>query len=350
MSELFDKSIRTLELPRILAMLADQCNCDAARERTLAIYPRTDARDVERLQDETDAAREMIGLRGGPAFSGIKSVGESLYRADRGGALNTRELLDIAGVLRCARRVKDYFNDQTDKDTAIDHLFRSLRGNRYLEEKITTAILDEDEIADNASPALADIRRHKRNAAAKGRQILQKIISSQSYSKVLQEAIITQRDGRFVVPVKAEHRGSMPGLVHDVSSSGATIFVEPMGVVQANNELKELEAKERKEIERILRELSADAAASQKDIQQDYDLLVQLDLIFARGQLSYKMNATRPEIRRNGSIFLRKARHPCWTAVKPFPLTFIWARTLIPSSSPAPTPAVRPSASRRSAF
>lgn len=320
MSELFDKSIRTLELPRILQLLADQTNSDAARERALAIYPRTDVRDVERLQEETDAAREMIGLRGSPAFSGIKSVGESLYRADRGGALNTRELLDIAGVLRCARRVKDYFNDQSDKDTAIDHFFCSLHGNRYLEEKITTAILDEDEIADNASALLADIRRHKRNAAAKGRQILQKIISSQSYSKVLQEAIITQRDGRFVVPVKSEHRGSLPGLVHDVSSSGATIFVEPMGVVQANNELKELEAKEKKEIDRILRELSADAAASQKDIQQDYELLVQLDLIFARGQLSYKMNGSRPEIRRNGQILLRKARHPLLDSSKAVPI------------------------------
>ncbi len=320
MSELFDKSIRTLELPRILQLLADQTNSEAARERTLAIYPRTDVRDVERLQEETEAAREMIGLRGSPAFSGIKSVGESLYRADRGGALNTRELLDIAGVLRCARRVKDYFNDQSDKETAIDHFFRSLRGNRYLEEKITTAILDEDEIADNASALLADIRRHKRNAAAKGRQILQKIISSQSYSKVLQEAIITQRDGRFVVPVKSEHRGSLPGLVHDVSSSGATIFVEPMGVVQANNELKELEAKEKKEIDRILRELSADAAASQRDIQQDYELLVQLDLIFARGQLSYKMNGSRPEIRRDGQILLRKARHPLLDSSKAVPI------------------------------
>ena len=320
MSELFDKSIRTLELPRILQLLADQTNSEAAHERTLAIFPRTDVRDVERLQDETDAARHMIGLRGSPAFSGIKSVGESLYRADHGGALNTRELLDIAGVLRCARRVKDYFNDQNEKETAIDHLFRSLRGNRYLEEKITTAILDEDEIADNASSELADIRRHKRNAATKGRQILQKIISSQSYSKVLQEAIITQRDGRFVVPVKAEQRSALPGLVHDVSSSGATIFVEPMGVVQANNELKELEAKEKKEIERILRELSADAAASQHDISQDYDLLVQLDLIFARGQLSYKMNASRPEIRRNGSILLRKARHPLLDSSKAVPI------------------------------
>ena len=319
MSELFDKSIRTLELPAVLKMLSEQTNSAESREKALSMVPQTDVDDVRRLQDETDAARAMIGLKGSPAFSGIKPVAESLYRADHGGALNTRELLDIAGVLRCARR-GDYFNDDGEK-SAIDCLFFALRGNRFLEEKIYTAILEEDVIADNASPALADIRRHIRAAASKGRQILQKIISSQSYSKVLQEAIITQRDGRFVVPVKAEFRGSMPGLVHDVSSSGATIFVEPMGVVQANNELKELEAKEKKEIERILRALSAEAAGCHNDILSDYDMLVRLDLIFARGQLSYKMNATRPEIRRNGSICLRHARHPLLDTGKAVPIT-----------------------------
>ena len=216
--------------------------------------------------------------------------------------------------------MRDYFNDDGEK-TAIDYLFCALRGNHFLEEKIFTSILEEDVIADNASPELADIRRHIRVAASKGRQILQKIISSQSYSKVLQEAIITQRDGRFVVPVKAEFRGSMPGLVHDVSSSGATIFVEPMGVVQANNELKELEAKEKKEIERILRALSAEAAGCANDILSDYDMLVRLDLIFARGQLSYKMNGTRPEIRRNGSVCLRHARHPLLDSGKAVPIT-----------------------------
>ncbi len=325
MSELFDKSIRTLELPTVLRMLADQTNSAEAREKALAVVPETDIDFVKRLQDETDAARAMIGVKGSPAFSGIKPVGESLYRADRGGALNTRELLDIAGVLRCARRVREYFSE--GEPTAIDHFFYALRGNHYLEERITTAILDEDEIADNASPELADIRRHKRNAAAKGRQILQKIISSQSYSKVLQETIITQRDGRFVVPVKAEFRSSLPGLVHDVSSSGATVFVEPMGVVQANNELKELEAKEKKEIERILRELSAQAAGCQRDILSDYENLVRLDLIFARGQLSYRMNATRPEIRRSGGVSLRHARHPLLDSGKAVPITIELGQT-----------------------
>ena len=149
-----------------------------------------------------------------------------------------------------------------------------------------------------------------RAAQAKSRQILQKIISSPSYGKILQETIITQRDGRFVVPVKAEHKGDLPGLVHDISSTGATLFVEPMGVVQANNEYIELQAKEQKEIDRILAEFSAEAAAHREDIQWDYDTLVHLDLIFARGQLSYKMNAVRPEVRRDGAIHLRKARHP----------------------------------------
>ena len=165
MSELFDKSIRTLELPAVLNMLSEQTNSAESREKALAIVPLTDVDDVKCLQDETDAARDMIGLKGSPAFSGIKPVAESLYRADHGGALNTRELLDIAGVLRCARRVRDYFNDDGQK-TAIDYLFYALRGNRFLEDKIFTSILEEDVIADNASPELADIRRHIRVAAS----------------------------------------------------------------------------------------------------------------------------------------------------------------------------------------
>ena len=241
-------------------------------------------------------------------------------RADRGGTLNTRELLTIAGLLTAARRAKEYFNDKTGEHTAIDHLFLSLHGNRTLEERLKRAIPDEDTIADAASAELADIRRHMRAAQAKSRQILQKIISSPSYGKILQETIITQRDGRFVVPVKAEHKGDLPGLVHDISSSGATLFVEPMGVVQANNEYVELEAKEQKEIDRILAEFSAEAAAHRESIQWDYDALVHLDLIFARGQLSYKMDGVRPDIRRDGQIHLRKARHPLLDPKKAVPI------------------------------
>ena len=310
MSELFDKSIRTLELPAVLELLADQAVSAAAKDRCRRLRPETEAEEVLRLLDQTDAARSMIGLRGSPSFSGVKPVGEALDRADRGGSLNPHELLTIADLLTAARRCKEYFNDEAAEKTAIDHLFLSLHGNRFLEEKIKRCLPDEDTVADAASTELADIRRHMRSAQAKSRQILQRIISSPSYSKILQETIITQRDGRFVVPVKAEHKGDLPGLVHDISSTGATLFVEPMGVVQANNELIELQAKEQKEIERILAELSAEAAAHRDDIQWDYDALVHLDVIFARGQLSYKMDAVRPEVRRDGAISLRKARHP----------------------------------------
>ena len=320
MSELFDKSIRTLELPRVLQKLSDQAVSAEAKERALRLRPETETEEVLRLLDQTDAARQMIGLHGSPSFSGVKPVAEALDRADRGGSLNTKELLTIAGLLTAARRAREYFNDEAAEKTAIDHLFLSLHGNRFLEEKINRCIVDEDRIADAASTELADIRRHMRAAQAKSRQILQKIISSPSYAKILQETIITQRDGRFVVPVKAEHKGDMPGLVHDISSTGATLFIEPIGVVQANNEYIELEAKEQKEIERILAERSADVAAHREERQGDYDALGHLDLIFARGQLSYKMDAIRPEVRRDGAIHLRKARHPLLDAKKAVPI------------------------------
>ena len=321
MSELFEKSIRTLELPAVLEKLAAKAVSQAAKDRCLKLSPSTDAEEVLRLLDETDAAKERLGLHGSPSFSGVKDVSAALTRADHGGMLNTRELLDIAGVLTASRRVADYDAQRQGEETVLDRLFTSLHTNKYLEEQIRSAILDEETIADTASSELADIRRKMRLAASKGRQILQRIISSPSYAKVLQEALITQRDGRFVVPVKAECKGSMPGLVHDVSSSGATLFVEPMGVVQANNELKELEAREKKEIDRILRQLSAACAGSMENILWDYDILVHLDVIFARAQLSYQLNASRPEVRRRGGVTLRRARHPLLDQAKAVPIT-----------------------------
>ena len=321
MSELFEKSIRTLELPAVLEKLAAKAVSQAAKDRCLKLTPSTDAEEVLRLLDETDAAKERLGLHGSPSFSGVKDVSAALTRADHGGMLNTRELLDIAGVLTASRRVADYDAQCQGEETVLDRLFTSLHTNKYLEEQIRSAILDEETIADTASSELADIRRKMRLAASKGRQILQRIISSPSYAKVLQEALITQRDGRFVVPVKAECKGSMPGLVHDVSSSGATLFVEPMGVVQANNELKELEAREKKEIDRILRQLSAACAGSMENILWDYDILVHLDVVFARAQLSYQLNASRPEVRRRGGVALRRARHPLLDQAKAVPIT-----------------------------
>ena len=321
MADMFEKSMEKLELPRVLEQLAQQAVSDEAKARARTLRPETELGDAQRLQDETEDAKGFIGLRGSPSFSGVKDVGEALDRADRGGMLNTRELLDIAGLLTASRRAAEYFNSDSGRKTVLDNLFLSIRPQTRLEEHIRDSILGEDEIADNASAELADIRRHMRAAAAKSRQILQKIISSPSYARVLQEALVTQRDGRFVVPVKAECRGEMPGLVHDVSSSGATVFIEPMSVVQANNELKELEAKEKKEIERILRALSAEAADARESIRWNYDVLVHLDLIFAKGQLAYKMSGSRPALQKGQSILLRRARHPLLDPAKAVPIT-----------------------------
>ena len=306
MSELFEKSIQILELPRVLELLAACAVTEEGKERSLSLRPMTDLDDVERAQKETSAAVKMLILRGTPGFSGVKPVAASLQRADMGGSLNTRELLDIAAVLRASRTAGDY--GAGEEKNAISHLFQALSPYRHLEESITSSILGEDEIADSASSELASIRRHMRATEAKVRDILQKIISS-NQSKYLQESIITIRSDRYVVPVKSEHKNSIPGLVHDVSSSGSTFFIEPMGVVKANNELRELLAKEKKEIERILAALSAECAAHKEAIMDNYRILIWLDTIFARGQLSLKLNCTEPKLSEQ-YLNLRGARHP----------------------------------------
>jgi len=305
----FEKSLHTLELPSVLGMLAQQAVGETAKERALALTPSPDAAEVRRRLQETTAAKTMMTVRGSPSFAGVKDVRPSLSRADLGGALNTRELLDIARVLQCARLVRSYIADDSVGKTSIDYLFHGLHANKFLEEKISTSIVGEDEIADGASPDLATIRRQMRAAAARARGALQKIISSPSYAKALQEPIITMRSDRYVVPVKADHKGAVPGLVHDISASGMTLFVEPMAAVKANNELRELAAKEKLEIERILAELSADCAEHKEDIATSFELLVRLDLIFAKAKLSYKLDCQEASMEAKG-IVLRRARHP----------------------------------------
>ena len=306
MTDLFEKSQHTLELPKVLELLAARAVTQEGKERSLSLRPMTDLDDVERAQEETAAAVKLLLVRGGPGFSGVKPVAASLQRADMGGSLNTRELLDVAAVLRAARLAQEY--GAGEEKTAISHLFHALTPNRLLEEEITNSIVGEEEIADSASSELASIRRHIRATEAKVRDILQSLITS-SQSKYLQEAIITIRSDRYVVPVKSEYKNAVQGLVHDVSSSGSTFFIEPMGVVKANNELRELMAQEKKEIERILAALSAQCAEHKEDIGEDYRLLVWLDCIFARGRLALDMDASRPRLTR-GIIRLNKARHP----------------------------------------
>ena len=309
MSELYEKSLLKLELDQVLEMLASCAGSKGGKAACLLVRPSSDLEDVNLMLEQTTAASDLCTRKGNPIFGDVTDVSASLERADRGGSLQPMELLRIAGVLRCARNIKGYVSED-DKATVLDVMFKALTPNKYLEDKIFGAILSEEEIADNASPALADIRRHMRIQSGKIRDSLQKVISSPAYSKFLREPIITIRDGRYVVPVKSECRNDVPGLVHDVSATGSTYFIEPMSAVNANNALRELELKEKKEIERILAELSAEAAAHRDDINLDYQTLVQLDVIFAKAKLAYRMRAWAPIMNDQGRVDLRKARHP----------------------------------------
>ena len=316
--DLFEKSQQTLELPAVLELLAAQAVSEPAKDACRALTPGVNREEITRLLAETTAAKDLMVYKGSPSFSGLRDVRGALARADMGGVLNTRELLNIAGVLASARAVRSY-GMSAEKESCLDQFFRTLQSNKFLEDKIMASIPAEDEIADAASSELADIRRKMRAAAARVRDSLQKIISAPSMAKFLQDPIITTRSDRFVVPVKAEFKGSVPGLVHDVSASGATLFVEPMAAVKANNELRELKAREKTEIERILAELSADCAAHREDIDADYAVLVHLDMIFARAKLSFNQDAMEPELSEKG-VRLRRARHPLLEKGKAVPI------------------------------
>ena len=320
MSELYEKSLLKLELDRVLEQLAERAGSELGKIACRNLRPVSDLEEVQALLDQTTAACDLSTKKGYPHFYDAQDVSFSLERADRGGALNPKELLRIAGTLRCARTVKGY-TAEDEAATVLDGMFLSLTPNKYLEDKIFGAILSEEEIADNASPVLADIRRHKKVQSAKIRDSLQKIISSPAYAKSLREPIITIRDGRYVVPVKSECKNDVPGLVHDISGSGGTLFVEPMSAVNANNALRELELKEKKEIERILAEMSAEAAAHREDINVNVKILVDLDVIFAKAKLAYAMRAWAPMMNDKGEVELRKARHPLLDPKTAVPIT-----------------------------
>lgn len=320
MSELYEKSLIKLELDQVLSLLADCAGSEGGKEGCRKLRPVSDLEEVELMLQQTTAASDLCTRKGNPAFSNVCDVSSSLERADRGGCLQPKELLAIGGVLRCARTIKGYVSED-DKATVLDPLFNALTANKYLEDRIFGAILSEEEIADTASPELADIRRHMRIQAGKIRDSLQKVISSPAYSKFLREPIITIRQGRYVVPVKSECKNDVPGLVHDVSATGSTYFVEPMSAVNANNALRELELKEKKEIERILAELSSEAAAHAEDINMDYSMLVNLDVIFAKAKLAYRMRAWAPIMNDTGKVELRNARHPLIDPKKVVPIS-----------------------------
>lgn len=305
-SPLFEKSLITLEFPKVLEKLAHCAVTEEGKQRARALRPHLYQDEVAQAQEETATAVQYILSKGSPSFSGVKPVSANLSRADRGGSLNTRELLEIGSVLRATTRAKDY--GESEEKSPISHLFFSLTPNRFLEEEIFTCILGENEISDSASSELASLRRHIRGTEAKVRDILQKLLAS-SQAQYLQESIITMRGGRYVVPVKSEHKNAIAGLVHDISGSGSSFFVEPMGVVNANNELRELQAKEQKEIERILADLSAKCANDKMNIEENYRLLIFLDVIFAKGQLALHMGGMCPKLSTQ-KLELLQARHP----------------------------------------
>lgn len=314
--KLFEKNAKALEFDKVLEKLAEFTSCEDARENALNLRPESSLAMAQALLNQTADAHMLLARFGGPSFGGLKNVNNALSRANAGSVLNTRELLDIAGVLRVIRTLSQWRESNAGVHSVLDPLFNALAPNKYLETAIFNAIVSEDEISDNASPALADIRRKIRVQESKVREQLEKFTRSQTNSKFLQENIITQRNGRYVVPVKNEYRSEIAGLVHDTSSSGATVFIEPMAVVEANNEIRVLQAKEREEIERILYELSVQAGDFAQSIKNSYECALELNLIFAKAQYAYKIKAMPPILNDSGIINLRAARHPLMTRRK----------------------------------
>ena len=298
-----------LELPKVLRLLADKTSCEAARQRALELRPYTLYRDVAAAMQRTADVSSLTTRYGTPSAGGVRDCESQLRRAQVGARLTIPEILAVCRLLKTIRNVKDW-RRQCPDHTSVDFLFEALSPAKGLEEEIDRAIQNEDELADTASPELRDIRQKIRRAQLKIREQLDHIIHSPQYAKVLQEAIVTIRDGRFVVPVRAECKGELRGLVHDTSSSGATVFVEPMAVVDANNEIRLLQSQEQQEVDRILLALSGEIGQIADLTLESFDALVELDVLFAKSRLADAMKAVVPEIRQDRVIRLNKARHP----------------------------------------
>ena len=305
-----ERYLKTLELDKILNMLAEEATLTDAADAARSLIPQTDINAVGEALKNTGDAYDFMSRYSAPSFGAAVNVSSPLRRAEASAVLSITELLDIAEALRVIRSVKGWRADCSGmRETSIDPLFSALVPNKYLEEKITFAIKNEEELNDNASPALYDIRRKIASKSAKIRDSLDKLIKGPT-AKYLQESIVTQRDGRFVVPLKAEYKGQLNGIVHDTSATGSTVFIEPMTVVETNNEIRVLKLREQEEIERILSELSAEAGGFADSIIYSYNALSQLNLIFAKAKLAYKMKASMPEINKDGNTYLKRARHP----------------------------------------
>lgn len=305
-----NKEYKKLELDKILRLLSEEAWSSECKEQCLKIEPVFDPEECRALLKKTDDAFVLSSKFGTPRFSNIKNVRASVKKASDGAMLSLRELLDIAAVLREISGLCGWYSQCAGIESSLSEYFDLLVPDKGLEEAIGNAIISEEEISDSASPELSRIRRAIARQGANIREQLNKLIKSKENQKYLQESLITQRDGRFVVPVKVEHKSEINGLVHDVSSSGATLFIEPISVVEANNEIRVLEAQEQAEIERIIRNLSQRAGERAEDIITGYENSVKLELFFAKANFGAKMRASTPEITEEPMLFLNKARHP----------------------------------------
>jgi DNA mismatch repair protein MutS2 len=301
---------KTLELDKVLALLAEHAGCSGTRELIAAMTPEPDMASARRSLARTVDAHSLSNRFGTPSIYGLVPCVELLERAKVGATLSMRELLDIGVLLRIARNLLTWRRQAAGEETSLDHLFAQLVTDKALEEDLSNAILSQEEMSDHASPQLYDIRRKIRNAHQKARETLDRMVRSSTYQKYLQEAIITIRNGRFVVPVRKEYQNEVKGLVHDTSSSGATVFIEPMTVVEQNNAIRELEGLEREEIARILLAFSERIGLQADYLIGSYHALLELDLCFAKSRLADRMRATVPTLVEQGQTYLKKARHP----------------------------------------
>lgn len=301
---------KSLELHKILEMLSEEASNTKTKEMALALTPESDIDVVRSEMKKTSDAFDLSVKYGTPAFSNFKDIRGALHRASSGASLSLRELLDIAQMLYQVRMLSDWYKSTENEETSIGYLFVSLAPNKYLEDKIKNAIVSEDEISDMASHELANIRRKIAQAGVRIRESLDKLIRSSEVQKSLRENIVTMRDGRYVLPVKADFKGNVPGLVHATSATGSTYFIEPISVVEANNDIKVLQGEEQDEIDRIIAELSADCAAYAEALSADYVTCAEINLYFAKSNLGAKMRGCIPELSDDGVIDLKKARHP----------------------------------------
>ena len=322
----FAKAIKTLEFDKILAKLISYCTVEAAHEAIMSIRPSVSAEEIKRRLKETSEAKTLIQTKGVLSMSNIKDITNHLERADKGSCLSMAELLDVASLLKTCASLKVYFNN-IPNDGFLYGYSEKIRENKYLEEKISSSIVSEEIMADTASDKLYEIRRKIRNASGKVRDVLQKYITG-SDTKYLQEAIVTTRNGRYVIPVKVEYKNEIKGLIHDSSASGATVFIEPMGVVEANNELRALQGEEKAEIERILYELTSECSRFSSDLTLSYNTIISIAVIFAKADFSLDYDCCEPVVSKDRYLRLNEARHPLLDKNKVVPTNIYLGKSL----------------------